>query len=113
MIEELRKEYGGIVKQYSKCMGRKFYTDDYVKYLEKKLLNSGLDYRKADQQSVKRDRFIELAKHNQTKFEKHNQTKREVFGDIDSNHLKTIFDNGAIDDLFSLKLIEYVDTFNR
>lgn len=36
--ENLRKEYGGIVKQYSKCMGTHFYTDDYVKFLEKQLL---------------------------------------------------------------------------
>ena len=63
-------------------------------------------------QSDKREKFINKAKENKAKFDKHLKIKQEVFGDIKPEHLKTIFKNGAIDDLFSLKLIEYVDAYN-
>jgi hypothetical protein len=64
-------------------------------------------------QAEKRERFIKKANENKAKFDKHLRLKKEVFGDMKPEHLKIIFENGAIDDLFSLKLIEYVDAYNE
>lgn len=64
-------------------------------------------------QAEKREKFIKKAKENKARFDKHLRLKKEIFGDIKPEHLKTILENGAIDDLFSLKLIEYVDAFNE
>jgi len=64
-------------------------------------------------QAEKRERFIKKASENKAKFDKHLRLKKEVFGDMKPEHLKTIFENGAIEDLFSLKLIEYVDAYNE
>ena len=61
----------------------------------------------------KREKFINKANENKAKFDKHLKLKKEVFGDMKPEHLKTIFENGAIEDLFSLKLIEYVDAYNE
>lgn len=46
----------------------------------------------------KKKKFIEKAKENKKRFDIHFKLRKKVFREIDSEYLKTIFDNGVVDD---------------
>ena len=62
----------------------------------------------------KRKKFIDKAEKNKARFDKHLQLRKQIFGDIEPKYLETIFKSGgAIDDLFTLKMIEYAEEWHE
>lgn len=66
-----------------------------------------------EEQKKKRQAFTKKAKENKRKFDKHLTLKKHIFGNVDPKHLETIIKNGATDDLFSLLLLEYGESFHK
>lgn len=64
-------------------------------------------------QEEKRQAFIKKAEENRARFIKHQQLREQIFGNINPKHLKTIYDNGAIEDMFLLNLIDYAEAYHE
>lgn len=64
-------------------------------------------------QEKKKQAFIKKAEENRARFIKHQQLREQIFGNISPKHLKTIYDNGAIEDMFLLNLIDYAEAYHQ
>lgn len=64
-------------------------------------------------QEEKKQAFIKKAEENRARFIKHQQLREQIFSNVNPKHLKTIYENGAIEDKFLLNLIDYAEAYHE
>lgn len=63
--------------------------------------------------SERREKFLLLAAKNKARFEKHEKIKNEVFRDVDHKYLESAIKAGAINELFTLQLMDYAEKYSE
>ena len=59
------------------------------------------------------EKFKKKALANKTKFDKIFELKKEFFSEVSELNLKVIYENGFIDDMFSLSLIAFAEAYYK